>query len=472
MSIKNKILSVLGVITGTVMIPAMALAESTHETVEHVAEHADEGAHAAVHFGLVFAMFGLVMIAGKLGNIVERLGIPAVLGELMVGIALSAVGYFGWGFIDDMRASEIIAFISSFGALILLFSIGLESNIHEIKKVGTSAALVALIGVVVPFVFGAYVLGPLFYGDESSTAKLFLGASLVATSVGITASVFRNLKIQKTRAAQTVLGAAVIDDVLGLIILAIVSALAAGGEISASLVLELSLKSFGFLAGALIIGSFITAPISKMLSKINTGVGMKVSLAVGFALIFGFLAEEFGLEPIIGAFAAGLLLDAVHFESFADPEVVDDLKALEFKDKKDREKVLRVINKHKHAHIEDLVGSIGLVFIPAFFVYTGLQIEFSSLLEPRLYLIAAAISVFAIFGKMLSGLAAKGDVHEKLLVGSSMVPRGEVGLIFAATGRGLGVLSDELFSVIILVVVFTTFVGPFLIKHFGEKKIA
>lgn len=470
MKFTNKLKSIVAGASAVVLTPVLAFAETAHETTEVAAEHED-ASHAVVHFGLVFAMFALVLVAGKIGNAVERWGIPAVLGELLVGIVLSAVGYFGWGFISEVRASEFIAFISSFGALLLLFSIGLESNIHEIKKVGTSAAIVAAIGVVVPFVMGAYVLGPIFYGDEGSTAKLFLGASLVATSVGITASVFRTLKIQKTRAAQTVLGAAVIDDVLGLIILAVVSALAAGGEISSGLVLELALKSFGFLAGALILGSFITAPLSKALSKVHTGVGMKVSLALGFALVFGFLAEEFGLEPIIGAFAAGLLLDAVHFSNFSDPEVVDDLKELEFADKKDREKVLRVINKHRHAHIEDLIGSIGLVFVPVFFVYTGLQIEFSSLLEPKLYLIAGVISVFAIFGKLVAGLAAKGDRTEKLLVGASMVPRGEVGLIFAATGRGLGVLSDELFSVIIIVVVITTFVGPGLIKHFGQKTI-
>ncbi len=468
MKIRNKIKAGLAAIAAVVAMPTLAFAEAGHEAAEHVAEH-EEASHAVIHFGLVFAMFALVLVAGKIGNAVERWGIPAVLGELLIGIGLSAAAYFGWGFIDDVRASEVIAFISSFGALVLLFSIGLESNMHEIKKTGVNALLVALIGVVVPFVLGAYILGPLFYGDEESTARLFLGASLVATSVGITASVFRTMKIQKSRAAQTVLGAAVIDDVLGLIILAIVSALAAGGEISAGLVLELGLKSFGFLAGALLIGSFLTAPLSKLFSKIHAGIGMKVSLALGFALIFGFLAEEFGLEPIIGAFAAGLLLDAVHFDDFADPEVVDDLKALEFTDKKDREKVLRVINKHKHAHIEDLVASIGLVFIPVFFVYTGLQIEFGSLLEPKLYLIAGIISVLAILGKMASGLGAKGTMNEKLLVGSSMVPRGEVGLIFAATGRGLGVLSDELFSVIILVVVFTTFIGPGLIKTFAQK---
>ena len=436
----------------------------------------DDGSHSsgeAIHFGLMFAMFAVILIAGKLGNYIERWGIPAVLGELMAGIALSAAGYFGWGFIEQIRQEEVIAFVASLGSLLLLFSIGLEANMHEIKKVGRSAVNVALIGVVAPFILGAYILGPLFYGDLDpeikSNAHLFLGASLVATSVGITSSVLRSLKISRTRAASTFLGATVIDDVLGLIILAIVSALVQGGELTAPLLLELTLKSFGFLAGALIIGSIITKPLSRSLSKVHTGIGMKLTFALGLALIFGYLAELFGLEAIIGAFAAGLLLDAVHFESFADPEVIDDLKALEFKSKKDRERVLRVINKHKHLHIEDLINSIGLVFIPAFFVYIGLQVEIESLLEPKLYLIAGIIALTAIVAKAVAGLAAKGSFNEKMLVGFSMVPRGEVGLIFASTGRALGVLNDELFSVIILVVIMTTFLGPAAVKHFAKK---
>jgi len=416
------------------------------------------------HFGIYFFMLAIVLMAGKIGNVVEKYGQPAVVGELLAGIGLSALAYYGLDTMDDIRGSEIIAFVSSFGALLLLFLIGLESNIKDMSKVGPSAAGVAIIGVVLPFVAGAYVLGPLFYGDESSTAQLFLGAAMVATSVGITASVFKSLGILKKRASQTVLGAAVIDDVLGLIILAVVSALASGGEATVGLVVEKAALSFGFLIGAIALGQVFTKPISKAFSKIHTGVGMKLSVALAFALVFGYVAEKFGLEAIIGAFAAGLLLDAVIFEGYADPEVVEDLKAIEYKDNKTKEQVMRVVKKHSHSHIEDLINNIGMVFIPVFFVYTGLQIEFSSLLEPRLYLIAGIMSIVAILTKLAAGLAAKGDMKEKLLVGASMVPRGEVGLIFAAVGKDKGVLSAELFSVIVLVVVITTFIAPAAIK--------
>ncbi len=432
------------------------------ESITH--EESEDHGGGVHHFGIVFAMFALVLVAGKLGNFVEKYGQPAVVGELLAGVALSALGYFGWSFIDDVAASEVMSYLAQFGALLLLFSIGLESNMKEMRKVGVRALLVALIGVILPFVIGAFVLGPIFFGDATSNARLFLGASLVATSVGITASVFRSMRLTKSRAAQTVLGAAVIDDVLGLIVLAIVSALASGGELSAGLVLELTLKSFGFLIGAIVLGSLIAKPLSRLFSAIHTGIGMKLTLAIAFALVFGYLAELFGLEPIIGAFAAGLLLDAVHFESFSDPEIIEDIKHLEAD-----ETVASVIKKHRHAHVEDLINSIGLVFIPVFFVYTGLQIDFGSLLEPSLYVTAIVIAAVAVVVKFVAGFAAQGTRTEKMLVGFSMVPRGEVGLIFAATGSALGVLDSELFSTIILVVIITTFISPALIKKFGLK---
>lgn len=441
----------------------------THDNKDEKAEAKDENHSESMHhFGIVFAMFALVLVVGKIGNFVEKYGQPAVIGELLAGIALSAAGYFGWGFISELSQNEIMSFLAQFGAVLLLFSIGLESNIKEMSKVGARALVVALIGVTLPFVFGSFVLGPIFFGDASSNARLFLGASLVATSVGITASVFRSLKLTKSRAAQTVLGAAVIDDVLGLIVLAVVSALVTGGSLTAGLVLELALKSFGFLAGALLIGSLVAKPISKLFSQIHTGIGMKLGLALCFALFFGYVAELFGLEPIIGAFAAGLLLDAVHFKSFSDPEIISDLKYLEG-DKKHGASVSKLLKKHQHAHIEDLVNSMGLIFIPIFFVFTGLQIDVGSLLQPELYIIAVIIAIVAVAGKLAAGVAASGSKTEKILVGVSMVPRGEVGLIFAATGKSLGVLDSEMFSTIILVVIITTFISPALIKLYANK---
>ncbi len=444
-----------------------------HLLVRFAAESAHGASSTGIqHFGIIFLMLAIVLIVGKLGNFVEKFGQPAVIGELLAGIVLAGLGFVGWSLVGDIAASPVISFLASFGAVLLLFSIGLESNIHEMKKVGPSALLVAIIGVVVPFVLGSFVLGPLFYGDESLNARLFLGASLVATSVGITASVFRSLKLSRRHFAKTVLGAAVIDDVLGLIVLAVVSALASGGTVTAGSVAIIAAKSFGFLGGSIIIGTYLAKPLSKGFSFITSGIGMKVTLAIGFALVFGYVAELFGLEPIIGAFAAGLLLEEVHFNSFDQPEIVHDLETLKYDDKHDKEKVDALIRKHNHAHVEDLISSISHIFVPVFFVYTGLQVDIQSLLNANLYVIAILISIAAIASKFIAGFGAKGTKTEKMLVGASMVPRGEVGLIFAATGKSLGVLSDDLFSVIILVVIITTFIAPPVIGKLGKKLLA
>lgn len=439
-------------------------------SIVNAASSSKESSSVVMHFGTTFVMFALLLLVGKLGSMIEKYGQPAVVGELLAGIILSAFAYFGWNFVNNLRQDEIIAFVAQFGALLLLFSIGLESNITEMKKVGLRALLVALIGVIFPFVLGVFVISPWLFPDSILTTKLFIGAALVATSVGVTASVFRSLKIEKTRAAKTVIGAAVIDDILGLLVLAIVAAMASGEQLSGIAIAKLVITSFGFLIISVILGSVLAKPISKLFTRIHSGISAKVTLAISLALLFGFLAEIAGLEPIIGAFAAGLILDSVHFDSFADPEVIKDLKEIKFTDNKDAELVNSVIKKHRHAHIEDLVNNIGFIFVPVFFVFAGLQIDFASLLKPQLYLTAFIISVLAIFGKLVAGFAAQGTLREKLLVGASMVPRGEVGLVFATTGATLGVLDTEQFSTIVIVIIFTTFVAPYAIKKLAQDK--
>jgi Kef-type K+ transport system membrane component KefB len=428
---------------------------------------AGDSGHAA---GITFFFLAILLISAKIGGIIEKLGQPGVLGELGAGIILSMIGFYGLKEIELIRQNEIMAFFAELGAVILLFQIGLESDLKSMTKVGTNALMVALIGVVIPFVLGVYVIPLMLFPEIELTTRLFLGASLVATSVGITAYVFQEMKQSKSRACQTVLGAAVIDDILGLLILAIVSALATGGDVSFAFVATLTLKAFGFLAGAVILGVLFASKLSHTFSSISTGTGMKISIALTFALIYAFLATLVGLAPIVGAFAAGLILDAVCFRDYDYPRIVYDLQKIRGFDKEEKYKIDRLIEKHTHSHVEDLVKNIGLLLIPVFFVHTGLQVDFGSLLNPSLYFYALIISVVAIAGKLISGLAAKGDWKEKILVGISMVPRGEVGLIFASVGHSLGALNNDLFSIIVLVIIITTFISPPVIKYMLSEK--
>lgn len=274
------------------------------------------------------------------------------------------------------------------------------------------------------------------------------------------------------KSSQTVLGAAVIDDVLGLLVLAVVSAMASGGEVTPMFISTLVLKAVGFLAIAVLLGDFLATGLSKAFSSISTGHGMKLAMALSLALVFAYLASVVGLAPIVGAFAAGLILDKVHFDRFNEPQIVRELKELQFADPKAQAKVEALIHHHDHAHVEELVKSIGYLIVPVFFVFIGLMVDAASLLNPSVYITAAVLSVAAIVGKLVAGVAAEGSTLEKLYVGVSMIPRGEVGLIFAAVGKSLGVIPSDIFSTIILVIIISTIIPPSFVSMLGHKLAA
>ena len=427
---------------------------------EVLASGAAEGGHGA--FALTFLWVAVLLLLAKLAaSLVEKWGQPSVLGELVLGVLLGNLGMVGIQWFEPMKHDLVISFLSELGVVILLFQIGLESNMAQMKSVGTKALLVAIAGVVVPFVLGTYMFGPWIMPGLDPNTYLFLGAALTATSVGITARVFQDLGKLKLKEAQIVLGAAVFDDVFGLIILAIISAIATLGAVSLGTIGWIAAKAFLFLVCAIVIGQFAAGWLGKIFSKIHAGVGMKFTLAISFGLIFAWLAAEIGLAPIIGAFAAGLVLDAVHFKYFKDPHIVSDVKEAlkERVDDPTRQAIMRVMNKHSHRHIEDIIEPLGLFFIPLFFVVTGMSVDLHTLKDPQVLLVAAVITTVAIIGKYVAGFFAGKDVNRSL-IGFGMVPRGEVGLIFASIGLGLGVVPDEVFSVIVIMVILTTLAGP------------
>jgi len=437
-------------------IIALALIVSPYVNASEHAEEAGHGSAAAT----TFLWIAVILIAAKLSSLVERIGQPSVLGELVVGVILGNLVLVGIHIFEPLKHDSIIAFLAELGVVILLFQIGLESNIREMKKVGIKAFMVAIIGVVAPFVLGTYLIGPWLMPGLSTNAYLFLGAALTATSVGITARVFKDLgKLQKPE-AQIVLGAAVIDDVLGLIILAVVSAIVTLGAVSIGMIGWIAAKAILFLIGSIIIGQLLAKYIGMAFSKIHTGVAMKFTLAICFGLIFAYLAQKIGLAPIVGAFAAGLVLDPVHFKYFKDAKVVRDIKeAVEDAEPETKEKIGKAIAPHAHRHIEDIIEPLGNFLVPIFFVMTGMAVKIETLFNLPILLVALAITVAAFIGKIIAGLAA-GKGTSKSIVGFGMVPRGEVGLIFAAIGKSLGVVSDQVYSVIVIMVILTTLLTP------------
>lgn len=407
-----------------------------------------------------FLWIALLLLFAKFSGLVEKLGLPAVLGELMIGVLIGNLGLIGIHWFDGVTADGTLLFLAELGVVILLFQIGLESNLGEMRKVGLPATLVALIGVVVPFVLGTYVVGPWLLPGLSSNAYLFLGAALTATSVGVTARVFKDLGRLRMPEAQTVLGAAVIDDVLGLIILAVVSAIATAGMVSTGAVALITAKAVLFLVGAIVIGRLVAPALGNVLSQVQAGLGMKFTLAISFCLLTAALAQMIGLAPIVGAFAAGLILDPVHFSHFRDPRIVEDVRlATAGESKQVREKVLEAIEPHARRHVEDLIEPIGHFLVPLFFVFTGMNVRLDALFSLDMLPLAIGVTVAAILGKVLAGIAAAPG-SSRLIVGLGMIPRGEVGLIFAATGASLGVVDDRLYAIIVTMVILTTLIPP------------
>ena len=453
---------VKGKITRIMFLLAIAL------SLAPVAQAAQEG-ESGHGVGMTLLWIVVILLAAKMSGLVERFGQPPVLGELAIGVILGNLVLLGFPLFEPMKSEPFLIFLGQLGVIILLFQVGLESNIKEMSQVGLRAFLVACMGVAAPFFLGALVVGPLLLPGLSSHAYLFLGATLTATSVGITARVFRDLGKLQTPEAQIVLGAAVIDDVIGLIILAVVSAIVTVGVVSFREVGWIVAKAILFLTGAIVVGQLLAPRLGRLFSKIHTGTGMKFTLVMSFGLVTAYFAEQIGLAPIVGAFAAGLVLDPVHFSDFDDSEVIKEIReTVQKSDSSLKDQVLTVIDRHADRHIEDIIEPLGHFLVPIFFVMTGMSVRLETLFNLPILLVALGITLVALGGKLVSGLVA-GPV-KKWIVGWGMVPRGEVGLIFATTGKAIGIVSDEVYSVIVIMVILTTLLTPPILTYLLKRE--
>ena len=368
-------------------------------------------------------LLATILISAKLlGELAERIGQPAVIGELLAGVVL---GPSLIGFVDPTLPT--LHMFAEIGVVLLLFTIGLETDLKRLLSVGGAAFTVAGVGVLLPFVSGYFVSRAL--GLDLLPAVV-AGAALTATSVGITARVFSDLGKLKSVEGQIVLGAAVIDDVIGLIILAVVSDLVAGTAPSVGGVIRTTVVAFGFLAAAIIVGRFAVPPLFNLLARTGKE-NTLASMALVLAFLLAVLASEIGSALIVGAFAAGL-----------------------------------VIAPTQHAPaVERGVVRIANVFVPIFFVAVGAAVDVRSFGSRDIVLVGLALTTVAILGKYAAGFAPVWIRANKNLIGVGMIPRGEVGLIFAQMGLTAGVLTSGTYSALMLMVLVTTFMAPPLLRQ-------
>jgi Kef-type K+ transport system membrane component KefB len=329
--------------------------------------------------------------------------------------------------LDYVAVYSFVDLLSRIAILVLLFLVGLETNIREMKRVGQTAFAVAVIGVLAPMVLGLGTMKLLHPGSELAR-DLFMGGILTATSVGITARVLRDLGQDSREEAHVILGAAVLDDVLSLIVLAVVSALALTGAINVWSIGWTTAKAALFLGGALSVGIWITPWVARRLA----GAGIhNVKLLAGsiFAFFLAWLANGAGLAAIVGAFAAGVILNDIF-----DKEM-------------------------EGLSLRELLSPVESLIVPLFFVWMGIQVKLEALASKEVLIAGLSLTAVAIVGKVLSGLGCPKRMN-RLAVGFGMMPRGEVGLIFAGIGKSIGVVDDGLFSAVILLVMVTTLLTP------------
>ena len=376
----------------------------------------EHGGLAAVLLAFASALIG----AKAFGALADRFKQPVVLGELVAGAILgpSALGL--------VPLTEGVLLLAEIGVILLLFEVGLETDLEELLRVGGSAMAVAFVGMVLPF-FGGYFLTA--YAGYPTRTAIFAGAALTATSISITARVLSELRALATREGQIILGAAVADDVLGLVVLAVVSQLAHGASIDAMVALKATALATGFLLVAIGAGIPIGHRLVRYGGKSSIR-GVLGAACFAFALLIAWSAQKAGSAPIVGAFAAGLVL-------------------------------ARTNRKHE---INRALAPVVDIFAPLFFVSVGSQVDARTLnpVEPSNrgpLLVALGLTVVGIVGKFAAGFVAFGPVR-RAFIGVGMIPRGEVGLIFASIGRATGGLPPPLFTAVVLAIFATTFCAP------------
>ncbi len=385
-----------------------------------------------------FLILLLILVGARIfAEVFQRIGLPPVLGELAAGLFLGPT-LLGWVTLNDT-----IKLLAEIGIILLLFDVGLETDLKRLKESGWSATLVAVGGFVLPLLLGTLVSYYLFH--LSVITSLFIGGTITATSIGITVRVLKDLKKHQSREGEIVLGAAVLDDIFGVVLLAILYDFSQTGEVNLMDTGRVFLFISAFFLIAPVAAKLMAVLIQKYDSQTNYPGLIPVSI-ISLVLFFAWLAHQMGAPEIIGGFAAGLALSRRFFLPFG--AVIGE-------------------NQHFADKIEKQMRPIVLLFTPIFFVTVGLSVNMQEInwSELHIWLFGGAILFVSVVGKMLFPFFLTSlSFQKKIIVGLSMVPRGEVGLIFAEIGRSAGIFDNEVYTSLIVVIVLTTMLPPLLIK--------
>lgn len=370
----------------------------------------------------------LVILITRVSILLKNVGIPSILGELCGGMFIALLAFYNLNFFRNIPSNSTLAFLSELGGIFLLFEIGLDSDIDVLKKNAIYTITIACVGAILPFISG-YFFAKYFMPEPTLNLCLFFGAALAATSTGISVRIFKDYNLINSRACQIVLASSVIDDIISLVILTYITAIAITGNFTINNLLIIFPKIVIFFV-ALYVG------VRKILPRIididKKDNALDLTIIISICLLSSWLAHFIGLSSIIGAFLAGLFMDKTYF-------------------------------KEKHYLIYPFIW----IFVPIFFIYSGMQINIASLMEHNTFKLALLLSIIAIITKVISPLIIKNQSSflDKLIVGLGIAPRGEIGLIIALVGKSIGVINDYCFNIITIMVFLTSFISPILLNQ-------
>ena len=402
---------------------------------------------------LLLVLAIVFLLAKSASYVFNRFGIPGLIGEILVGILIANIIIGEWSLLESLNLIEdsdgrhAIDLLGEIGIILLLFTVGLETRVRELISVGRAAFMVATLGVVIPFAM-AYVF-MIFYNGDTMEA-LFLGAALVATSVGITARVIKDMRLTHTKEAKIIIGAAVIDDVMGLIILAVVVSMAVSGSIDVADALTVTVLAVAFVFATILFCLKVVPKINGYMKNRQKTTGShntviyqipRIALMLIVCSIFALLSEQIGLATIIGAFLAGMV--------FAD--------------------------NVEEWGVKDKINIMSTFFVLFFFVNVGLKVDLSSI-TGSILMLAAAVLIIAFVSKYAGCFvgAKFGDRNtdngSANIIGIGMIPRGEVGIIVASIGLEHYAITGELYTVVVMMSVITTIVAPIFLCRAYRKK--
>lgn len=395
-----------------------------------------------------FLFLAIILIAARLlSETVARFGVPSVIGELLAGLLIGP-SLLGW-----VTPDTTMKLLAEIGIILLLFEVGMDTDLSRLARSGSKPVVVALMGFFLPFALG-YGVSLYVFGLPELTA-LFIGGTLTATSIGITVRVLDDLGKRQTDEAQIVIGAAVLDDILGVLVLALLYQFAVEHQVSAQAVGEVGLYILLFMVLAPLVAKLASMVIDHFDQRAATP-GLLLTMALSLILLFSWLAHAVGAPEIMGGFAAGLAFS----QHFGFRLWMGRKEAIEFKP------------SPKLAHrLEEQMRPLIHTFSPLFFVMVGVSLNLNAINWGSAFIweLATLLLLVALLGKFASGFFIREARQHQIAIGLSMIPRGEVGLIFAQLGFSQGILNGELYAALLIVIALTTMSPPFMLKWFYAK---